>query len=213
VTVGDDKADLAGLLAEDLFQAHHDRLGQRKSGGGRDEIVQHGTRADGRELVDISHEKEMGMLAQPRDDLVHQPEIDHRGLIDDEHLLLNRFRRSPIGLRSQAEEAVDCGCRSPGGRGQLFGSTPGGCTQGIRHLQSFQAEGERADGGGFSCAGTPCENHQMAARQERLYGLTLLPIQACRAYLCDEPFRRLRRLPERLRRRTRHPRRQPFGHA
>jgi hypothetical protein len=73
-----------GGLAEDLGQTH-DRHGTR-----RDDVRQHLHRPDRGELIDIANQQQRSSLRQGRQDSAHEWDIDHRGLVDDQQIAVER---------------------------------------------------------------------------------------------------------------------------
>jgi hypothetical protein len=75
-----------GGLAEDLVEANH---GENARG---DHVAQDHARADRRQLVLVAHEQEPGAVGQGRDQIREQADVDHRCLVDDQHVGLERPR-------------------------------------------------------------------------------------------------------------------------
>ena len=46
-------------------------------------VAEHGARSDGRELIRVAQEDKQGVARQRSQERVHEPEIDHRGFVDD----------------------------------------------------------------------------------------------------------------------------------
>ena len=82
VRVGDDAA--LGGLAEDLGQTH-DRHGTRG-----DDVGQYLPRPDRRQLIDIANEQQRRPGRQGAEHSAHQRHVDHRGLVDDQQIAVER---------------------------------------------------------------------------------------------------------------------------
>ena len=71
-----------GRLAEDLGEPHG---GHRT---GTDHVRQHGTGADGRQLVHVAHQQHRAVIRHRPQQLVHQHRIDHRYLVHHDQLAI-----------------------------------------------------------------------------------------------------------------------------
>ena len=80
--VGDDAA--LGGLAEDLCQTH-DRHGTRG-----DDVSQNLPRPDRGELIYIADEQQRRPGRQGAEHSAHQRHVDHRGLVDDQQVAIER---------------------------------------------------------------------------------------------------------------------------
>ena len=82
VRIGDYPA--LGGLAEDLSQPH-DRHGTRG-----DDVGQHLPRSDRWQLIDIPNEQQRRPGRQRAEHSAHERHIDHRGLVDDQQIAVER---------------------------------------------------------------------------------------------------------------------------
>jgi len=71
-------------LAEDLCQADH------QQGPRGDQIGQHVPRADRRQLIDVPDHDKLGARGNRPEELGHQDGVDHRGVIGDHEVGLER---------------------------------------------------------------------------------------------------------------------------
>ena len=71
-------------LAEHFRQRHH------RHGARADDVGEHLAGADGRQLVDVADEDQRRLVRHRLKQSVHQGNIDHRGLVDDEQIALQR---------------------------------------------------------------------------------------------------------------------------
>ena len=90
-------------LAEDLGQRGH------RDATGRQQIAEHPPRADGRQLVGVAHEQDVGALADRGEERPGQPHVEHRRLVDDEEVGVDRVGRPARRAlaRHPFEQAVD----------------------------------------------------------------------------------------------------------
>jgi hypothetical protein len=122
VRVGD-VAVLAGL-AKDLSQAH-DRHGPRGN-----DVRQHLPRPDRRQLIDIADQEEGSPVRQGAEQRPHQRHVDHRGLVDDQQIAIERrvpaapeaasprvgFKQAMDGLRLKSGAFGEALCGTAGRR-------------------------------------------------------------------------------------------------
>ena len=80
---GDDPA-LRGL-AEYFGQAHHG------NGAGGDDVGQHLTGSDGRQLVDVADNQQRRVVGDRLEQRLHQHDVDHGGLVDDQQVAVERI--------------------------------------------------------------------------------------------------------------------------
>ena len=107
--VGDDPA--LGGLAENLGQAHH-RHGTRG-----DDVGQHLPRPDRRQLIDIADEQQRRLVRQGAQQSPHQRHVDHRRLVDDEQIAVERrLLGAPKSRRSWGRFRAGDGSSSPRAR-------------------------------------------------------------------------------------------------
>ena len=110
---------LCWRLAEHLGQAHR---GHPARG---DHVGQHRPRPHRRELVDVAHQHQLGPGGQRLDQVGGQPHVEHRGLVDDQHVgldgALDVAGEAAVG-RAPLEQPVQ-GAR-PAGRSSRTGAWP-----------------------------------------------------------------------------------------
>ena len=82
--VGADDDPARGRLPEDLGQAHD------RHGAGGDDVGQHLSRADRWQLVDVADDQQRGIVRHRLQQRLHQHDIDHRGLVDDQQVAVER---------------------------------------------------------------------------------------------------------------------------
>ena len=116
VCVADDPA--ASLLPEDGLQlAAGNRLRL-------DEVLQHVAGSDAGKLVDIAHQHDGALIGDGPKELVHQRKVDHRHLVENEHVPLKRLLGAVFeGVAVGVESVDDDNCLSVGKRqnvGQPF---------------------------------------------------------------------------------------------
>ena len=75
-----------------------------------DDVGQHLPRSDGRKLVDIADDQQRRVVWRRFHERLHQHDIDHRGLVDDEQIAIERivgvaFETAALGIDLQ--ESVD----------------------------------------------------------------------------------------------------------
>ena len=102
-------------LPEHLRQAD-DRHGARA-----DDVGEDLARADRGELVDVADEQQRGARGQGADERLHQQNVDHRGLVDDEEVAAEWVRLVALEaavLRVGLQQAVDRLRLDAGGLGQ-----------------------------------------------------------------------------------------------
>lgn len=91
-------------LPEDLRQPDH-RYEAR-----RDDVAQHRTRPDRWELVHVTHQNQTGSRRDRLQEGVHQHDVDHRGLVYNDQVGLQRSMLVPLEpavLRAELQEPVD----------------------------------------------------------------------------------------------------------
>ena len=77
----------ARRLAEDLGQPRH-----RHAPAGQ-QVAEHAARADRRELVGVADEQHVRAVADGREQCAGQAQVEHRGLVDDQEVRLDRVGR------------------------------------------------------------------------------------------------------------------------
>jgi len=122
---GGDNPALRGL-AKYLGQPHD------RHGAGSDDIGQHLTRADRGELIDVADDQQRGIIGDRLHQRLHQHDVHHRGLIDDQQLAFERviaaaFEPSCLGIH--LEQPVNRLGLEPGRFGHAFGGSTGWCAQ------------------------------------------------------------------------------------
>ncbi len=112
----DDHAAGRGL-AEHLRQPHHG------NGARPDDVGEDLARPDGWELVDVADEQQRGAGRQGADERLHQQDVDHGRLVDDEQVAGERVRLVALEaavLRVGLQQAVDGLCLDACGLGQAL---------------------------------------------------------------------------------------------
>ncbi len=94
-----------------------------------DQVLQNGPRANRGQLIDIAHQKEVRIGPQTASDLVHQPQVNHRGLVDDQHLLLHLLGSASAIGPADAQVTVHSGRGATGRGSQLLRRTARGGAQ------------------------------------------------------------------------------------
>ena len=148
VSVDDDKAVFG--LAEDGFQH-----GDRDDLGG-DHVAQHVARANRRELVHIANQQQVAALVDGAKQVVHQQDIDHRGLVDDHQVGVQRVlliaQEWTPGARFELQQAVDRLGFQTGGLSEPFGGPPGWRSQKDGVVAGLEQADDRAGDGAFAGA-------------------------------------------------------------
>ena len=97
---------LAGRRARRLAPGH-------RGGCGTDDVAEHGTGLDRRELAGVADEDEAGVGADGLDEARHQRQRDHRGLVDDHDVVRQAVcavvAEAAVASGSPAEQAVQRG--------------------------------------------------------------------------------------------------------
>ena len=108
--VGRGRDHRARRLAEDLAQPHH------RGDPGLDQIVERPSRPDRRQLIGVADEDDVRRLRQPGQQHLHHPQVQHRGLVDDDEGGRQRSRRPVGGLpaRLPLQQPVDSRRLVPG---------------------------------------------------------------------------------------------------
>src|SRR3979490_1939854 len=122
--VGDDSA--LRSLAENFGQAYD----RHRTGG--DNIGEDLARPDRGQLIDIADEHKCGVIRQGTEYRPHQRHIDHRGLVDNEEVAVERrllIASESTGLWIGFEEPMDRLRLKPGALGEAFGGTTRRCAQ------------------------------------------------------------------------------------
>ena len=117
---GDDAA-LRGL-PEHLGQAHHGHS------AGCDDVGQHLPRPNRRKLVDVADDQQRGMVGHRLQQRLHQHDIDHGGLVDDQQVAVERvvvaaFEAAALGV--DLEQPVDGLGLEAGRLGHALGGAAG----------------------------------------------------------------------------------------
>ena len=158
-------------LAENLRQA---RDGDSP---GRDQVVEDGTRANGGELVHVSHEQHLRRRPQRLEQAVGQVEVEHRGLVHDEKP--DRQRVSEVAREAQgrvvAQQPVDGLSRAVAGLGEAFSGPAGGGAEGVIELAAARLFQHPDDGAHrLRLAGTrPAGEHGHFAGHRRFHRAAL----------------------------------------
>ena len=158
VGILDDEA--AGFLAEDFAQAD-DRLGP-----GLDEVAQELARPEGGQLVLVADQDEPHGRGHGLDQRVHQGQIDHGELVDDDGLALQRPvlvspERAQLGIELQ-RPVQGLGFLA-GGLGQALGRPAGGRRQQDRPAPFVEDRGHGLDDGRFAGARAARDDHDLLA--------------------------------------------------
>ena len=92
---------------------HHDRLGRCPRRARPDDVAEHRAGLDRGQLPGVADEHEPGVGAQRLDQPGHQRQRDHRGLVDDHHVVGQPpaaiVAKAAVGVRAPAEQTVDRG--------------------------------------------------------------------------------------------------------
>ena len=92
---GDDPA--VGSLSKHLGQPHH----RHRAGG--DNVGEHLTGADRRELVYVADDQQRGVIGHRLHQRLHQQDVNHGGLVDDQQIAVERvvaaaFETATLGV-------------------------------------------------------------------------------------------------------------------
>ena len=131
--VDDDQAFT--VLTEDTPQ--HDF----RDDAGIDQIAQHAARTDRRQLIDVADENQMAVRIDRAQQVIHQPQIDHRSLIDDDVIDLQWIVLASVKTafaRVVFEQPMNCQGIFAGALGHAFGGAPGRRTQDEADLGAAQ---------------------------------------------------------------------------
>ena len=147
VGAGDDPA-LRGL-PEHLGQPHH----RHRAGG--DDVGQHLARPDRGQLVDVADDQQRGLVRHRLHQRLHQHDIDHRGLVDDQQVAVERV----VGVALEAaalgvdlEQPVDGLGLEPGRLGHALGGAAGRGAQQQLHALCREDAQDRLDDRGLADA-------------------------------------------------------------
>ena len=100
-----------------------------RDGGQPDQVAQDVARADGRQLVDVSHQEDSSEGRQHREDVGSQGHVQHGGLVHHQEVRdIDWSGEAGIGL--VAQPAVDSGGRATSGIGEAPSGPPGRADQG-----------------------------------------------------------------------------------
>jgi len=190
VTVQDHHALRTGFLAEDARQPGDGQPGHGAALAAGDQILQDGARAHRRELVHVPHQEEMVPVVEPGEDLVHQPEVDHGGLVHNEHGLPQSFHSR---ADANAQVAVDRGGGTAGRGRQLLGGAPRRRTERIGHALRLETGDERSQGRRLACSRATGENADARPAQQRGHRVPLFVRQGRVSDLLHQGFRLARR--------------------
>ena len=94
-----------------------------------DDVGQDLTRPDGRQLVDVADDQQRGIVGNRLHQRLHQHDVDHRGLVDDQQIAVERivgvaFEAAALGV--DLEQPVDGLGLEPGRLGHALGGPAGG---------------------------------------------------------------------------------------
>ena len=109
-----------------------------------DDVCQHLSRPHRRQLIDIPNQQQPRRGRQGTQDGSHQRHIDHRGLVNDQQIAVERrlvAAPKAAGPRIGFEQAMDCLRLDPGALGEALGGTTGGGAERDRDglgAQNFQ---------------------------------------------------------------------------
>jgi len=98
-------------------------------GAGADDVGQNLPRTDGWQLVDITDDKKRRMIRDGLEQRLHERDIDHGGLVDDQQIALEWIFIIALeaeGLRVELQQAVDGLGLHAGGFGHALGCSSGG---------------------------------------------------------------------------------------
>ena len=121
--MGADDDPARGGLPENLGEAHD---GHRARG---DDVGQHLSRSDRWQLVDVADDQERGIVRHRLHQRLHQHDIDHGGLVDDQQVaveLVVAVAFEAAALRVDLKEPVDGLGLEAGRLGHALGGAAGG---------------------------------------------------------------------------------------
>ena len=159
VRAGDDPA--SRRLAEYLGQPH-----DRNRAGGN-EIGQHLTRTDRRQLVDVADDQQSGFVGNRRQQRPHQHDIHHRSLVDDQKSAVERIvgvALEPPAPGIDLKQPVDRNGLEPGGLCHPFGGTAGRRAEKQGHARGAQDAQDRVDDGRLAHARTAGDDHGLGVQ-------------------------------------------------
>ena len=170
VCVGDDAA--AGRLAEDLRQAHS------RDDAAADDIRKHIARADGRQLVSVTHKNKPALRPYGTQQRAHERNVHHGALVEDDGVARERVVLvAPEGdvlmivAHAGLEQAVDR-LRAPAG--QLAHALGGAARRGRKlgvELEHIKQREDRADGRRLAGAGAAGDRNDLVltGKAKRLF--------------------------------------------
>ena len=120
--VGADDDPALCRLAEHLGQTHH------RHGAGLDDVGEHLAGADRGQLVDVADDQQRRALGHRLEQRVHQQHVDHRRLVDDQQVAVERMLAVSLetaALGVDLEQPVDRLGLDPGRLGHPLGGAAG----------------------------------------------------------------------------------------
>ena len=187
VRAGDDPA--LGGLAEDLGQPHD----RHRAGG--DDVGQDLTRADRGQLVDVADDQQRGIVGHRLQQRLHQHDVDHRGLVDDQQVAVERVVAAALeaaALGVDLEQPVDGLGLEPGRFGHALGGAAGRGAQQQAHALGGEDAQDRVDDGGLAHARPAGDDQHL--RQQRQPDRGDLAFGQRQAGLLLDPRQRLLRI-------------------
>ncbi len=163
---GDDPA-LRGL-PEHLGQPHD---GHRAGG---DDVGQHLPRSDRGQLVDVADDQQRGIVRHRLQQRLHQHDIDHRGLVDDQQVAVERVVAVALeaaALGVDLEQPVDGLGLEAGRLGHALGGAAGGRAEQELHALGREDPQDRVDDGGLADAGAAGDDEHFGDQRQADRGL------------------------------------------
>ena len=149
----------AGRLAEDLGEADNRR------DPGLDQVLEGLAGADRRQLVGVADEDDVGRLGQAAEQHLDQPQVEHRGLVDDHQVGRQRMARLEARLAPghPLEHAVDRLRLVAGRLLEAAGGATGRRAEGDPQAGAFGLLDDRPGAGGLADAGPAGEDRDPRA--------------------------------------------------
>ena len=145
--MGADDDAARGGLPENLGEAHD---GHRAGG---DDVGQHLSRSDRRQLVDVTHDQEGGIIRHRLHQRLHQHDIDHGGLVDDQQVtveLVIAVALEAAALRVDLKQPVDGLCLEPCRLAHALGGAARRGAEKQPHALCREHPQDRLDDGGLA---------------------------------------------------------------
>ena len=156
---GDDLA--VDGLAEDLGEADHGR------DSAVDDVAQHSSGSDRGQLVHVAHQNQTGACGKRPQQIAHERDIHHRGLVHDQQIAVDRIlfiAGETPGTWLGFEQAVNGFRFQAGGLGEPLGRAAGGRAKNASDLFGSKDGEDGMHQGGLPYSGSSGEDGKPAAQ-------------------------------------------------